>query len=666
MKIEVKEEFKEKKIQKDQIAQNSPKDEDKNVKSNNHEYNKILNGYFKKIINILFSNRLFVVLISIILLLKTILLYKVQIFRVEPLQFSYIYTSFAFICVILAIPMLFKDKIRFWVTLIFDFLISMLLFINELYYSFSTNLVSVSQISNLQYGREISISLPYLLQIKQILYFIDILIFLTIYFSMKIKIKKQPKTSYIVGVIYLVFVVILINNPIKEWITEAEKNQYNKILQIESSSIYGYHYLDLKNNINMKKNVKYKTKSAVMQAYRELINEYKENYELEYNYVGLAQDKNVIIIQLESVQNFVVNRTINGKEITPNLNKFLNENIEFTNMQNQSYSTTADSEFTVMNSLYPLENGMCFAQYSSNDYDNMYKKFKQSGYITTYIHGNEGGFWNRNAVYSRLPIDNLIFDDAFDENVERINNFVSDEQVYRKAIEEMKNYDGKFMVNIVAASSHTAFDLPGIEDKAHKVNIDVGDEYRDIYFGNYLEAVNYADYAFGILINELKKAGLYDNSVILVYGDHAGLQMYNWEMQDFIEEIKPLNDIKTQINFSNVLCGIKIPGIEKMRITKPTSKLDLKPTLLEICGIKDNFSLGQSMFSNKDFVCLNNGRIITDRYFYDGNWYSIRTGEQIDMETLTQEEVSKLNNYVKYMQKELDISLSINVLNLLK
>ena len=142
-------------------------------------------------------------------------------------------------------------------------------------------------------------------------------------------------------------------------------------------------------------------------------------------------------------------------------------------------------------------------------------------------------------------------------------------------------------------------------EKEKKVSIDVGDTWKNTYFGNYLEAVNYADYAFGIFIDQLKETGLYDDTVILVYGDHAGLQMYNWEMQDFIREINPeLNDIQTQINYSNILCGIKIPGVEHITINKPTSKIDIKPTIMEICGIEDKFSLGKSMFSNKDFACI--------------------------------------------------------------
>lgn len=636
-----------------------------------HKHSKariVLKEYFKN----LFSTKLFLLIISIIMLLKTILLYKTSMFNNKQLTVQYIYMAFAYMCIFMAIPVLLKNKFRFWFAIIIDFAVSIFLCINEIYYSYSSNLISISQISNLQYGREISVALPNLVHIWQLCYFIDIIVILIIYFMKKDKLfnkkcisKKQKFLLYVPNIIYCICIIFLALYIDKNWLQKAQTHQYNKVQQIEASSIYGYEYLDIKNNVNMKKNVKYKTKNAMFSDYNDLMQKYNDNYNMQYDFNEIAKDKNVIIVQLESVQNFVVNRTINGQEITPNLNKFINENIEFSNMQNQSYSSTADSEYAVMNSIYPLENGMSFAQYSSNDYDDIYKNFKNENYITTYIHGNEGDFWNRKSVYSRLNIDNLIFDNIFDKNVERINEYVSDEAVYRKIVEEIKNYNDKFFVNIVSASSHIAFDLPGIENKEEKVKLDVGEKYKNMFFGNYLEAVNYADYAFGILINELKNADLYEDTVILVYGDHAGLQMYNDEMIEFIKETEQLNDIQTQINYSNILCGLKIPGVGSLKINKPVSKIDIKPTLEEVCGAKDEFSLGKSMFSDKDFVCLNNGKIITEKYFYDGDWYLIETGEMLNLNELSESEVSKLNYYCDCLQKELDISLSINVLNLL-
>ena len=210
----------------------------------------------KKIYDQTFQTRAFILLIGVILLLKTILLYKVAIFNTKPIKPEYIKMSISFIAIILAVPMLVKGKARFWVILIVDLLISILLFINELYYSFSSNLVSVSQISNLQYGKEISAALPNLMHIRQMLYFIDIIIFLILFLAKKIKLKKEPRKAYIIGIIYLICMIFISNKYVKIWLSAAQEYQYNKIQQIEKSSIYGYHYLDLKNNFNMKKNVK--------------------------------------------------------------------------------------------------------------------------------------------------------------------------------------------------------------------------------------------------------------------------------------------------------------------------------------------------------------------------------------------------------------------------
>ena len=87
--------------------------------------------------------------------------------------------------------------------------------------------------------------------------------------------------------------------------------------------------------------------------------------------------------------------------------------------------------------------------------------FKKEGYTTTYIHGNEGSFWNRYSVYSKLQIDNLIFDDVFDENTERINGYISDEEVYR-ALEEYVVKHLQSMIDVDDSLVFTPDDVWGI------------------------------------------------------------------------------------------------------------------------------------------------------------------------------------------------------------
>ena len=222
----------------------------------------------------------------------------------------------------------------------------------------------------------------------------------------------------------------------------------------------------------------------------------------------------------------------------------------------------------------------------------------------------------------------------------------------------MKNYQAPFVSFVVSASSHTGFTLDGLQDMS-KVNIDVG-KYKDTFFGNYLESVNYADYAFGVFVQELKNAGLYDDSIIILYGDHNGLDMYNSEMLDFLKKLDSnVTDVDIQLNYIRVLAGMKIPGITEMKIEKPVAKLDIKPTLAYLCGLDEGFSLGTNMLGNKNFVCLNNERIITDKYYFDEKWHDINSGTEVPI-------TEELDKYYNYMKDELDISKSVILYDMLK
>ncbi len=446
---------------------------------------------------------------------------------------------------------------------------------------------------------------------------------------------------------------------------------YNKKNSVRYGTIYGFHLVDVVNAITHNDNVKYETYEEMIKQYNDF-KEYQANVNPEnVNFNGIAENKNVIILQLESVQNFVVDRKINGKEITPNLNKFLKENIEIKNMHATSYTTTADSEHSVMTSLYPLENGEAFAKYYGNTYDNIFQLFKDKGYYTMYAHGNYAYFWNRKNVTSKLPIDKKTFLENFDDRSELIRTYLSDELLYKQTIDlfeqAVNENEGPVIYDIVAASSHKPFELAGIIDKYKKVSIDVGD-LSGTELGNYLEAVNYADYAFGIFVDLLKEKGLYDDTVIVVFGDHYGMQMYDENLIQFLGYNKnDYNDARMQFEFSNVLAGMRIPGIENMEIDEAVSKSDIKPTLAQICNLKDTFSMGTSMFNRQSYVTINNGKVITKNCYYDGtDWFKLSNGEKINLDELPEEESSKLKEYSKRAIQEIDISNSVVIKNLLQ
>ena len=611
----------------------------------------------------------FIMFIGVVLTFKTFLFYDNTIAINEKLEIETIVGTLCFIIVASCFLCVLPNRARVITGNTLNLLISILLFSDNIYYTYSNSVLSVAQISNLQYGEEIISTLPMVLELKQIFYFLDILVLIILFLARIIKIEKKPKRtkkqlilSAISGIIGIaVFAIIGV-----QYVEKGSQKSYNKDFQIREATIYGDHIYDIEKAINIKNQTKYKNQADMMQDYNELKQEYEEKYgEINYDLQGILKDKNIIILQLESVQEFVLNKKINDTQITPNLNRFIAENIEIADMHMQSYSTTADSEHSTITSLYPMENGMSFSKYYTNTYDDIFKQFNKSGYFTSYMHGNYPYFWNRGNVYGRLGLNDFSLKEQFSDLSENINGDLSDELLYRQAVEKLQQFDEPFISYIVAASSHTPYTLEGLQDRS-KVTIDVG-KYKDTYFGNYLEAVNYADYAFGIFIEELKQAGLYEDTAILVFGDHNGLNMYNEELIDFLSYLdEDITDVDLKLNYTRVACGFKIPGVQDIVIEKPVNKLDIKPTLCYLCGIEDGISLGTNMFASKDFVSLNNERIIAQDYYYDEMWYDRKTGEVLDMENISEETRLLLAQYEQNMRTELDISNSISINNLLK
>lgn len=574
MKIEVKD----KAAQKERIITET-REEPKDVKM---EWKSKISKYFNSI--------LFIILLGVLLFAKTMFFYQNTIAVAEPIGIETILGTLFFLIIVVSAICILPNRARIVTGLMVSFFISLLLFSDNIYYTFSNNFLSVAQITNLQYGDEIASTLPMLLEWKQIWYFADIIILLILIATKVLKIEKKPKKTLkqkgmkigagVIGVICCSILMI-------QYVEKGNQLSYNKDMQIREATIYGYHIYDIQNAINIKASTAYKTKEQMEEAYQTLKQQYDSKYyQIPDDLEGVLVGKNIIVLQLESVQEFVLHQEINGEEITPNLNRFLEDNVEFSNMFMQSYSTTADSEHSTITSLYPMENGMAFSKYYTNQYDDLFKMFHENGYYTSYMHGNYPYFWNRGNVYGRMEVDELDLKEQFENLSENINGDLSDELLYRQAVQKLKTQEQPFISYIVSASSHTPYILEGLQDRS-KVTIDVG-EYKDTYFGNYLEAVNYADYAFGVFLEELKKEDLYDDTAILVFGDHNGLSMYQEEMMDFLKQKNPnLDDIDLKLNYIRVACGFKIPGIEKQKIEKTVSKLDIKPTLTYLAGIED-------------------------------------------------------------------------------
>lgn len=289
---------------------------------------------------------------------------------------------------LLSIPLILirNGKNRFIFFIILDFLISLILFADSMYYQYSHIMISINQIYNLKYVKEISETSADLIRIKDLVYFIDIVVLIILSIVSKIKTTQKKGWVYRFLLSTVIINISIVNINFRVLIDNINAMPYNNTSQVSKCSIYGYHLYDIIKFYNIKESIKYKNNKEINTAVNEINEEYKTKYE------GIASGKNIIIIQLEAIQNFLYHAEINGKEIIPNMSKFIDENIYISNMHAQSYSTTADSEFSAITSLYPLDNGLSFSKYYGVEYEDMFSKLKEKDYYTSFIHGNKGDF----------------------------------------------------------------------------------------------------------------------------------------------------------------------------------------------------------------------------------------------------------------------------------
>lgn len=339
-------------------------------------------------------------------------------------------------------------------------------------------------------------------------------------------------------------------------------------------------------------------------------------------YKGIAKEKNLIVVQVEALQQFMINAEVNGKKVTPNLNKLIEESLYFDNIYYQiSGGNTSDAEFVFNTSLYPVEEGAVYIRFADNEYHSLPKILKKQGYNTYALHAFTAKFWNRTQMYKALGFDKFIDGDYYimDEFAGWEGNALSDLSFFRQSFDKIDT-TSPFYSFFITLSSHHPFTY--FED----YDFDVGD-IQGTLLGNFIKAINYEDKCLGEFIDILKERGLYDNSLLVIYGDHSGVPKHMAdELVDFLDmEYSEIQWTKLQ----KVSCIMHFPGLkngEKVSITGGC--VDLLPTIANLIDFDAPYILGKDLLnSDKGYAVLRNGNVITDNYVYLNelaNVYSIK------------------------------------------
>lgn len=357
---------------------------------------------------------------------------------------------------------------------------------------------------------------------------------------------------------------------------------------------------------------------------------------------GAAQGKNLIIIQMESLQSFLLGLTIDGKEITPNLNELMQDSLYFPNFyQMVGQGNTSDAEFVVNSSFYIPPQGAATMSYVDKELPSLPRLLQANGYQTATFHTNEVEFWNRGELYSALGWEQY-YDHDFFGNEDTFFFGASDEVLYRKTADKLKELaaDGKpFYAQVISMSAHHPFTIP-----AEKYQMKLPERYEGTFVGDYVRAQNYADYALGQFIVELKANGIWDNSLIMLYGDHMGLPIYSLDHDDkqLMEEI--YGHAYEYADMLNIPLIIHAEGsLAPQTLEQVGGEVDIMPTAASLLGVSmaNNIYFGQDLTSQTynllpqryylptgSFIATS-GLLIPGNSFEDNTQYTLASGGKL-------------------------------------
>lgn len=315
-------------------------------------------------------------------------------------------------------------------------------------------------------------------------------------------------------------------------------------------------------------------------------------------FYGSAKGKNLIIIQLESFQNFLLGLKLDGYEITPNLNKVLKDSLYFPNFyQMVGQGNTSDAEFVVNTSAYIPPRGAATMSYVDKVLPSLPRLLKANGYQTATFHTNVVEFWNRGELYDSLGFDHY-YDRKFFGEDDVFFFGASDDTLYSKTADKLKEMSTEgqpFYAQIISMSAHHPFTIP-----EEKYRMKLPERYEGTFVGDYIRSQNYADDAFGHFVEQLKANGIWDNSVIMIYGDHMGLPIYSLDHDDKQLMTEIYGHEYTYPDMLNIPLIVHTgEDITPQTLEEVGGEVDIMPTAASLLGISldNNIVFGQDLLS---------------------------------------------------------------------
>lgn len=570
-------------------------------------------------------------------------------------------------CLFIGISLSLKSKIGKWVYLGVNILFLIMFLTNGIYYSMTHNFFDFILLESTSEGA------PYMMDcIKNCniwIYIWFVIIIFTIYVGFR-KIPKKDNFNYknviIVVLIFLLIHLLLPNlygsaNSSLEWNTwQNPRNIYKNFNDANKSmSITGLYEYTIRNfYITFLQTEEEETS----EDYEFLMEAFSVNNNEVNKYTGIFKNKNLIFVQLEGIDDWLLT-----EKDMPTLYGMLNNSFVFQN--HYSYynggGSTFNSEFAVNTGfITPLSYTQNAYSFNKNSFPySMANMFKNQDYVVNAFHMNSGEYYSRQTNYTNWGYDkyyglldiNDYKDKSYTLDRELINDVTFQERMFPK--------DSKFVDYLITYSNHLPFtNTKGVCKLLYDMEMDLDDtvdtgEESSSMFVQLTEEecirkqAHETDYMMELLLKKLTELNLIDDTVIVVFTDHY---LYTVEDKTILDKYK---------NTSNNLIN-KTPffiwqnNMKRTNIKEVTSQLNILPTTLNLFGINYN----ANYYIGSDALSQNYKGIVffSDYSWYDGNIY-VENGVIANNKSSSQEYLDEKNYYIHYLTKKNDLALKYNV-----
>lgn len=303
---------------------------------------------------------------------------------------------------------------------------------------------------------------------------------------------------------------------------------------------------------------------------------------------------NLLIVFAESLESWVLEKKVDGKEITPCLNRLLKEKstLYAPNVLTQvKGGRSIDAQLMICSGLLPLMSGTYSSLYYDNTFYTLQKAMRGLKHSRSYLLTiDKVSTWNQGAVARSFGTDTIIsYHDFKMTEAFGTHKRIGDASFFQQCREKIERGEvwkpgESVYMQFVTYSGHAPFKLPN--------------HLRTITFpasipekaADYMTTAHYTDKAIGDFVAYLKTLPQYKETIVVIVGDHEGLASYR-------QELVGNPACRGLVSDKQLTPFIVLNSPVGMRYDKFMGQIDIYPTLLNLMQL-DAYrwhGLGQSI-----------------------------------------------------------------------